>query len=156
MGESEWQHASWVSTLGKWAWVIGILNGLVGIFWALFQIITLSAYWAWLPGAYVPTAEIWWIIASIVGIVISLLIIRPKFSNPCGKKDWDALYGWVLNLGGTNIPWMFLWGLLLFVFGWYGWAGLAVLIPAVMLIFAGPKEYNWSSGEKKAKKPAEK
>ena len=150
MAETEWQHASWVSTLGKWAWVIGILNGIFGIIWALYQIIVLTAAWSWLPGAYTPTTEIWWIIASIVGIVISFLIIRPKFSNPCGAKDWDALYGWVLNLGGLNIPWMFIWGLLLFVFGWYGWAGLAVLIPAVMLIFAGPKEYNWSE-EKAAK-----
>ena len=150
MGESEWQHASWVSLVGKWAWIIGLLNGVAGIIWAVFQIITLSAFWAWLPGAYVPTTEIWWIIASVVGIAISLLIIRPKFSNPCGTKDWDALYGWVLNLGGLKVPWMFIWGLLLFVFGWYGWAGLAVLIPAVMLIFAGPKEYNWS--EEKAPK----
>ena len=150
MGESEWQHASWVSLVGKWAWVIGILNGIFGLIWALFQIITLSALWAWLPGAYTPTTEIWWMIASIAGIIISLLIIRPKFSNPCGAKDWDALYGWVLKLGGLNIPWMFIWGLLLFVFGWYGWAGLAVLIPAVMLIFAGPKEYKWS--EEKAPK----
>jgi len=150
--KTEWQHASWVSSLGKWAWIIGIINGLVGIIWAIYQIIVLTALWEYLPGAYVPTTEIWWIIASIVGIVISLLIIKPKFSNPCGEKDWDALYSWVLNLGGFNIPWMFVWGLLLFVFGWYGWAGLAVLIPAVMLIFAGPKEYNWSSGEKKAEK----
>jgi len=155
MGETEeieWQHASWVSTLGKWAWIIGILNGLAGILWSLYQIIVLSVAWAWPPGAYVPTTEIWWIIASIVGIVISLLIIRPKFSKPCSEKDWDALYGWVLNLGGFNIPWMFIWGLLLFPFGWYGWGGFAVLIPAVMLVFAGPKEYNWSSGEKKAEK----
>ena len=150
MAETEWQHASWVSTLGKWAWVIGILNGIFGIIWALYQIIVLTAAWSWLPGAYTPTTEIWWIIASIVGIAISLIIIRPKFSNPCGAKDWDALYGWVLKLGGLNIPWMFIWGLLLFVFGWYGWAGLAVLIPAVMLIFAGPKEYKWS--EEKAPK----
>ena len=150
MAETEWQHASWVSLVGKWAWVIGILNGLFGIIWALYQIIVLTAVWALLPGAYVPTTEIWWIIASIGGIVISLLIIRPKFSNPCGAKDWDALYGWVLNLGGLNIPWMFIWGLLLFVFGWYGWAGLAVLIPAVMLLFLGPKEYKWS--EEKAPK----
>jgi len=35
MGESEWQHASWVSALGKWAWIIGILNGIVGIIVAL-------------------------------------------------------------------------------------------------------------------------
>jgi len=144
MGESEWQHASWVSTLGKWAWIIGVVNGLLGI---LVTVGLSFVYW-WIPLYLV--SNIWNIIASIIGIVIALLIIRPKFSNPCGAKDWDALYGWVLNLGGTNIPWMFIWGLFLFLFGWYGWGGLAVLLPAVMLIFAGPKEFNWSSGEKKA------
>jgi len=140
MGESEWQHASWVSTLGKWAWVIGLINGLIGIFWSIFIIMGFGIFFlAALP------SQIWNIIANIVGIVIALLIIRPQFSNPCGKKDWDALYGWVLNLGGTNVPWMLIWGFLLFLFGWYGWGGLAVLIPALVLIFAGPKEYKWST-----------
>ena len=150
MGESEWQHASWVSTLGKWAWVIGIINGLFGIIWAIYQFSVLTALWAYLPGVYVPTTEIWNIIVSIIGIVISFLIIKPKFSKPCGEKDWDALYGWVLNLGGFNVPWMLIWGILLLYFGWWSWGAYAVLIPAVVLLFAGPKEYNWSSGEKKA------
>ncbi|NVM16416.1 MAG: hypothetical protein HWN80_01780 [Candidatus Lokiarchaeota archaeon] len=143
MEESEWQHASWVSALGKWAWIIGLINGLIGIIASLVAIISLGIF-----AIFGISVFIWNIIASIIGIAIALLIIRPKFSVPCGKKDWDALYGWVLNLGGTKIPWMFLWGLLLFLFGWYGWGGLAVLIPAVMLIFAGPKEFEWS--EKKA------
>ena len=150
MAESEWQHASWVSTLGKWAWIIGVLNGIIGLFWSLYQFITLSALWSYLPGFYAPTTEIWWIIAGIVGIVIALLIIRPKFSKPCGEKDWDALYSWTLSLGGFNVPWMLIWGLLMLPFGWYGWGGLAVLIPTAMLLFAGPKEYNWS--EEKAPK----
>ena len=139
MGESEWQHASWVSTLGKWAWVIGVLNGLIGILVSLSLIVT----WGVLL-LYAAPATIWNLMASIIGIVISLLVIRPKFSNPCGAKDWDALYGWVLKLGDLNVPWMFVWGLLLFPFGWYYWGGLAVLLPAVMIIFAGPKEYKWS------------
>ena len=139
MGESEWQHASWVSTLGKWAWVIGILNGLLGIVTSLYIIV--------ITGLIFPfniASQVWNTIASLIGIVIALLIIRPKFSNPCGAKDWDALYNWTLKFGGAKVPWMFIWGILLFMFGWYGWAGLAVLIPAVMLIFAGPKEYKWS------------
>ena len=139
MAESEWQHASWVSTLGKWAWVIGILNGLLGIVTSLYIIV--------ITGLIFPfniASQVWNTIASLIGIVIALLIIRPKFSNPCGAKDWDALYNWTLKFGGAKVPWMFIWGILLFMFGWYGWAGLAVLIPAVMLIFAGPKEYKWS------------
>ena len=126
MGESEWQHASWVSTIGKWAWLIIVIISLITIFWSLI------------------TWNIWPIFANIIGIIIALLVIKPKFSYPCGEKDWDALYGWVLNLGGFNLPWMFIWGLLLFLFGMF-WGGLSVLIPAFMLIFMGPKEYNWSS-----------
>ena len=139
MAETEWQHASWVSLVGKWAWIIGLINGIIGLI-ASFGIIALGGLFAFLV---LPT-QIWNIIASIIGIAIALLIIRPKFSNPCGAKDWDALYGWTLKLGGANVPWMFIWGILLFMFGWYGWGGLAVLLPAVMLIFAGPKEYKWS------------
>jgi len=134
MGESEWQHASWVSTLGKWAWVIGILNGVFGILYSILFF------------------QIWNIFLIIIGIAISFLVIKPKFSEPCGEKDWDALYGWVLNLGDFNVPWMLIWGIILLYFGWWSWGGFAVLIPAVMLLFAGPKEYNWSSEEKKENK----
>ena len=144
MGESEWQHASWVSTLGKWAWVIGVLNGLIGILYIVGYSFILwwnPFYWA---------AQIWNIILIIIGIVISVLIIKPKFSKPCGEKDWDALYDWALKLGNASVPWMFIWGILLLWFGWWGWGGLAVLLPAVMLIFAGPKEFKWS--EEKAPK----
>jgi len=143
MGESEWQHASWVSQLGKWAWIIVIVSDLIGLIIA-FGNIALFGIFALLAGST------WNIFASIIGIIIALLIIRPKFSNPCGEKDWDTLYGWTLSLGGLKIPWMFIWGLLLLLFGWYGWGALAVLIPAFMLIFVGPKEYNWS--EEKAPK----
>ena len=141
--KTEWQYASWVSQLGKWAWIIGILNGVIGL---LYIFGTSFIYW-WYP-SYLVT-QIWNIIIIIIGMVISFLIIKPKFSKPCGEKDWDALYGWVLNLGGFNVPWMLIWGILLLYFGWWSWGAFAVLIPAVMLLFAGPKEYNWSSEEKK-------
>ncbi len=141
MGEHEWQHASWVSTLGKWAWIIGILNGVLGI---LYIVVSSIIFW-WIP--FYLGNQIWNIISIIIGIIISFLVIQPKFSKPCEEKDWDALYGWVLNIGGFNIPWMLIWGILLLYFGWWVWGGLAVLIPAVMLLFAGPKEYNWSSVE---------
>jgi hypothetical protein len=142
MGESEWQHASWVSSLGKWAWVIGVLNGIIGI---LYYVGLSFIYW-WYP--FYLVSQIWNIILAIIGIAISFLVIKPKFSKPCGEKDWDALYGWVLNLGGFNIPWMLIWGIILLYFGWWSWAAYAVLIPAIVLLFAGPKEYNWSSEEK--------
>ena len=143
MGESEWQHASWVSALGKWAWIVIILIDIIGIIWSLYSLITLIA-WLGVFGLAGSGASAWNLFASIIGILLALFVIRPKFSKPCGEKDWDALYGWVLKLGGFNFPWMLIWGLLLFLFGWYGLGALFVLVPAVMLLFAGPKEYKWS------------
>jgi len=143
MGESEWQHASWVSALGKWAWIVIILIDIIGIIWSLYSLITLIA-WLGVFGLAGSGASAWNLFASIIGILLALFVIRPKFSKPCGEKDWDALYGWVLKLGGFNFPWMLIWGLLLFLFGWYGLGALFVLVPAVMLLFAGPKEYEWS------------
>ncbi len=143
MGESEWEHASWVSPLGNWAWLIIVIISLISIFWELIilipAIIILGIY-----GLTASGISSWNIFANIIGIVIALFVIRPKFSNPCGEKDWDALYGWVLNLGGFNIPWMLIWGILLLYFGWWSWGAYAVLIPAIVLLFAGPKEFNWS------------
>jgi hypothetical protein len=144
MGESEWQHASWVSTLGKWAWIIIVLIDIIGIIWSLIVLIPLIVFFG-VFGIAGAGASSWNIFASIIGILIALFVIRPKFSNPCGAKDWDALYSWVLKLGGLNIPWMFIWVFFLFIFGWYGWGvALTVLLPAFMLIFMGPKEYKWS------------
>ena len=150
MGESEWQPASWVSMLGKWAWIIIIVSDLIGLLVSLAFIIPLVIFGGIFAFA-ASGASTWNIFASIIGIIIALLVIKPKFSKPCGEKDWDALYSWVLKLGGLNIPWMFIWVFLLFIFGWYGWGvALTVLLPAFMLIFMGPKEYKWS--EEKAPK----
>ena len=143
MGESEWQHASWVSNLGKWAWIIIIILDIIGIIWNLIVLIPLIIFWGFF-GLIDTGTTTWNIFGSIIGILIALFVIRPKFSNPCGEKDWDTLYSWVLKLGGFNVPWMFIWGLILFLFGWYGVGALFVLVPAVMLLFAGPKEYKWS------------
>jgi hypothetical protein len=145
MGESEWQHASWVSTVGKWAWIILIVIDIIGLIASLLFIISWGFF-----ALFAAATQIWNIIASIIGILIALFVIRPKFSNPCGEKDWDTLYSWVLKLGGFNVPWMLVWGLLLFLFGWYGFGALFVLVPAFVLIFMGPKEYKWS--EEKAEK----
>jgi hypothetical protein len=150
MGESEWKNAGWVSGLGKWAWIIVLINGIIGLLSSIVEIITYAAAWAiWgfavTPGVPGAGISFWNVIASIVGIVIAVFIIRPKFSKPCGEKDWDALYGWTLKLGGAYVPWMFIWGILLFLFGWYGWGALVVLLPAIMLIWFGPEKYDWKA-----------
>ncbi|MHA2088926.1 MAG: hypothetical protein ACW972_11655, partial [Promethearchaeota archaeon] len=82
------------------------------------------------------------IISGIIAILISFFIILPKFSLKCSKKDWDSLLNWTMALGSIKFPWMLFWGIMLEIFG-YGWGGFAVIIPSLVLIFAGPRKYEW-------------
>jgi hypothetical protein len=136
----EWKHASWVSTLGKWAWVIAIVSGIIDIVISIPTIITLAA----IPfgfGAIGMGVPIWWIISGIIVIIISFVIIKPKFSDKCANKDWDGLLNWVMS-DSFRFPWMLFWGIIIEILG-YGWGGFAIIIPALVLIFAGPKKYEW-------------
>lgn len=156
MGETEWKHAGWVSGLGKWAWIILFVIGIVGLLIAIVGAIILIPAWEsakalWeitfpLTPYTVPhpiVANLWNIIGGIVSIVIAFIIIKPKFSKPCGEKDWEALYGWSLKLGSLKVPWMFIWGIVYAIFGWYTWPAVLILLPAIMLIFVGPRKYEW-------------
>ena len=137
-----WQFASLVSNLGKWAWIAGLINGIVEIIVALYTIgwgIALSPFGGGLIGT-----GVWYIIGAVILIFISFAIIRPKFSNKCANQDWEALYSWTLSLGNTKIPWMLIWGIIFTIFSWYYWGGILVLLPAILLIFVGPRPYNWS------------
>jgi hypothetical protein len=137
----EWNHASWVSPLGKWAWLLVIINAVVDIIWGLYILIPFIG----IP--YLMGPGIWLVIGGIINALIAFFIILPKFSNKCAKKDWDFLLNWVIPLGNFRFPWMLFWGIILEIFG-YGWGGLPVLIPAFVLLFAGPKPYEWSTEKK--------
>ena len=150
MGESEWKHTGWVSGLGKWAWIILLVVGILGLIVTLATTIPAIIVWEAAFGglgismpAGLIVGLIWNIIGGIISIAVALFIIRPKFSKPCGEKDWEALYGWTLKLGGAKIPWMFIWGIVYVIFGWFYWPAIFILLPAIMLIFAGPRKYEW-------------
>lgn len=146
----EWKHASWVSPLGKWAWIIVIINGIIEIIYFIVLISEIAVLNASLSPSFqflIPFWNIWGVIAGVILILIGYIIIRPKFSEKCATKDWDALYNWFLSIGDLRIPWMLIWGIIVEIlsFGWWGgwWGGLVILIPAFVLIFAGPKPYEW-------------
>jgi hypothetical protein len=156
MGETEWKHAGWVSGLGKWAWIILLLLGIGRILVEIGSLLTvITAYetarvaWILAFGPPYPVAfpigslggVIWGLIGGILTLIVALFIIRPKFSKPCGEKDWETLYGW--TLGGTKLPWMLIWGIIFVIFGWFYITGIFVLLPAIMLIWVGPRKYEW-------------
>ncbi len=139
----EWKHASWVSTLGKWAWVIGIISGIIELFLGIYGVIIIGTATAVLGiGIFGIGNSIWYIISGIITVLISFVIIKPKFSDKCANKDWDNLYNWVLIIGKARIPWMLLWGIIIEIFG-FGWGGIPIIVCSLVLLFAGPKPYEW-------------
>lgn len=129
----EWIHASWVSFLGMIAWIVGILSGTISIIWGLATVPLIFFGFG---------SPVWLIISGIIANLMSFFIILPMFSIKCQKKDWDSLLEWVLPIGNIQFPWMLLWGIIFEIFTWLG--GLCVIIPALVLLFAGPKKYEWS------------
>jgi hypothetical protein len=130
----EWKHESWVSFVGMIAWIIGIISGVISIIWGIATVPLVILGFG---------SPIWLIISGIIAVLISFFIIFPMFSIKCQKKDWDSLLEWVLPIGNIRFPWMLLWGIILEIFTW--WGGLFVIIPAAVLLFAGPKKYEWTT-----------
>lgn len=135
-----------VKIIGTWAWLIGLISGIVYLFWGIFGIVG-----AGITGVFGGSISItrsasivWDIIRGSICIIISLAIVLPRFSMKCKNEDWDYLLNDVWVLGSFRFPLMLLWGILLAIFG-YGWGGAGVLVPAFMLLFAGPKPYEWTT-----------
>ena len=137
----EWKHAGWVSGLGTWAWVIALVSGIIDIIIAISGLAVVGAASLFFGFGYGIGYYVWWLISGIIVIIIAVVIIRPKFSKRCSEKDWDGLLNWVIG-GNVRFPMMLFWGIMVEIFG-YGWGGFAIIIPALVLIFAGPKKFEW-------------
>jgi hypothetical protein len=131
-----------VIIIGTWAWLIGLISGIILVLSGIAGLVAsqLGSY-LWLGFGYGTGTNIWNIIGGAINIIISLAIVLPRFSMKCKNEDWDFLYNDVLVLGNFRFPLMLLWGGLLTVFSYWGGAG--VLFSAFVLLFAGPKTYEW-------------
>jgi hypothetical protein len=130
-----------ISVVGKWTWVWGLIYSLMYIIWAIVLFAQIASWGIFWTGAGVGTA-IWYLIGAVVSAAASLLWVKPKFSVPCGEKDWETLLTNVWKVGGVQIPWMLIMGVLLEIFG-IGWGGVPVLVCALLIIFLGPRKYEW-------------
>ncbi len=148
--EKETYNPNWdslepiVVSAGKWSWVIGLVNGLIYLFWSIYMYIVggTAASYGLVVGSVFVTAT-WYLIGAILTIILSVFFVRPRFSKKCSSKDWDSLMNDVLVLGNIRFPWMFIWGILLEIFGQW-WAGAPILFVGVILVFFGPKPYEWT------------
>lgn len=153
-GNPNWKKIEdYVSLIGKWAWLILVINGIIyiiagiwGLSWTSVAASTATSVgvYSYVAGdiAYLTATYVWYIIGGIITIVIAILIIKRRFSDYCAAKDWDHLLNDVLIVSNYRIPWMLIFGIVLTIFSQW-WGGLSVLVPALLLIFWGPKEYQW-------------
>jgi hypothetical protein len=140
--KSDWnKYESFVSTLGQWAWIIALINAGATFFYGIWVLAWGGRlWWLWAGGvAY----GIWLIACAVLIAVLAILIVKPRFSDKCASKDWDFIFNDVLVVGNVRIPWMLIIGIILEIFGLWGWGGLAVLISMIFLLAVGPKPYNW-------------
>ncbi|MFX0042988.1 MAG: hypothetical protein ACFE8L_08760 [Candidatus Hodarchaeota archaeon] len=138
----DWEkYESFVVTLGKWAWIIVLINAIATFFYGIWVLVWEGRFWwIWRVGvAY----GIYLIASAVLIAVLAFIIVKPRFSDKCAAKDWDYIFNDVLVIGNARIPWMLIIGIVLEIFGLWWWGGLAVLIPMIILLAAGPKPYKW-------------
>ena len=148
-----WKYEQVASILGKWAWVILLLDALIyiilGIYFEVDAYQDIVKLCASLPSPCpweyeVDATHVWYIVGAVVSAIFAVVIVKPRFSDKCAAKEWDELTDDVLVIGGYRIPWMFIWCLIAAIFG-QGWGTFPILVPALFLIFAGPKPYEWKA-----------
>ncbi len=140
--KSDWKkYESFVSTLGKWAWIIILINAFSTFIFGIWVLAWEGIFW-WLWAGGVAYG-IWLIACAVLIAFLAFFIVKPRFSDKCASKDWDYIFNDVLVIGNARIPWMLIIGIILEIFGLWGWGGLAVLIPMIILLAAGPKPYKW-------------
>ena len=145
--------------LGTYGWIFLLITGIIYIIGG-FYILTVVA----VVGAQAEAAGaagyvaydlanlafygVMYIIGGILAIIFTVAFVKPRFSNKWKEEDYDYLLNDVVKIGSVRIPLMLIIGIILEIFlSW--WGGLIILVPLLLLIFMGPKEYKWTEEEKK-------
>ena len=144
--------------MGKWSWIIILLEGIIFIIWGIYILA-----WAAFIGAQAEAADvvgyvaadlasltmygIMYLIGGILALIFSVAFVKPRFSNKWADEDYDYLLNDVIKIGSTRIPLMLIIGIILEIF-LIGWGGLIIIVPLLLLIFMGPKEYKWTEEKK--------
>jgi len=133
-----------VSIMGKWSWVlilIEILVSLAGVAYA-FSLISMYGSLFWQYAGLYAFELIWFFIAIIIDLVIIVAYVIRVFAKKCGEKDWNFLVNDVFVFGSVRIPKMVFWWIILAIFtNFYG--SLLGLIPTILIIFLGPEKVQW-------------
>ena len=154
---SSWDSVEGIaSLLGEWAWIILLVEGIIFLFWGIWGLSWVGAGAAVAQQAgvaeYVAADLAYYtfiytldVIGGIVTIIVAVVFVRPRFSKKWAEKDYDYLLDDVFEIGNVRIPKFLVIGIVIEILTNF-WGGLVILIPLLLLIFMGPKEYNWKAG----------
>ena len=146
---------NFVCFLGEWAWIILLIEGSIFILWGIIGLIMISAAGAVaqqagaaglvaIDLAFYTFWYAWFIIGGVLTIVLAIIFVKPRFSDKWAYRDYDSLLNDVIEIGNIRIPLMLIIGIIISIFLLI-WGGLIILIPLLLLIFMGPKEYEWKA-----------
>ena len=146
MAKKETTSGSWASMepivvgMGTWSWVLVLVAAAVDIGWGIYGL----SLWGWSLGIgyygyYGGSIYIWYIIGGIVELLLLFIYVLKTFVPKCKAKDWEFLLS--DSIFSPKFPKMIFFAILLFVFSpaieYCG--GALVIIPAILLLVAGPK-----------------
>ena len=119
-----------ISFVGKFSWII----------------LAIIAIWL-IIGAIINFLGdiIGWGIVQLVGVAIMAYLVWTYgkiYSQKCKEKDWSFLVNDVLVIGSFQMPKMLAYGIVV-AFITYGTGVILIVLPALLIIFAGPEEFSW-------------
>ena len=136
--------------LGTYGWIFLLITGIIYIIVGFIYLTGAAILVGLIPASDVATLAIsgvFYTIGGILTIIFTVGFVKPRFSNKWKEEDYDYLLNDVVKIGKARIPLMLIIGIILEIFlSW--WGGLIILIPLLLLIFMGPKEYKWTEEEK--------
>ncbi|MHA1792378.1 MAG: hypothetical protein ACTSVI_07015 [Promethearchaeota archaeon] len=139
-----WEHLKpIVRPIGIYSWVISLI---IGISWLIYALVILmptmiSLSYLGFPVGGIIAQIVWYIICTIVIIIISIFYVARVFSKSVKAEEWQFLVDDVIKFGKFRLPKMLFFGIILEIFGYY--AGIPILIAGLIIIFAGPVKMVW-------------
>ena len=84
-------------------------------------------------------------IFKLVGVAIMAYLVWTYgriYAQKSKEKDWSFLVNDVLVIGSFRIPKMLAYGLVVCIFS-YGFGVILIVLPALLIMYMGPEEFNW-------------
>ena len=121
-----------ISFLGKFSWIILAIIAIGLIIAAIVSFIA-SGFFAGI-----------WNLISVAMMAYLVWTYGKIYAQKCKEKDWSFLVNDVLVIGSFQMPKMLAYGIVISIFT-YGTAIILIVAPALLIIFMGPEEFNWST-----------